>query len=104
MEPILAPKCFTGSDAALLTDPEQLDIHNAMATELWKEWEEAWMHYARAIGLNEKEDIVQVSTLLTVIGPQARRVIATFQWEEAADKVKIRPVLTKCGAFYKTKE
>ena len=60
-----------------------------MAPEIWKEWEEACLHYTRATGLNEKEDMVRVSILPTVIGPQARRAFATFQWEEAADKEKI---------------
>ena len=57
--------------ASLLPAPEALDIHNAAAAELWKEWDNTWKHYARATGLSDKEEPVQVSTLLTVIGPQA---------------------------------
>ena len=82
--------------AVLLPAPERLNIHNTMAAELWKEWEKAWMHYARATGLSEKEDTMQVSTLL--------RVFATFQWEEAADREKNRPVLAKFGAYCKPRK
>ena len=85
--------------AALLPAPEQLDIHNAIAAELWKEWEGAWKHYARATGLSTKEEAVQVSTLLTVIGPQARRVFSTFQWNDPQDEEKIGTVLAKFAAY-----
>ena len=54
--------------------PELLDIHNLAAAELWHEWKESWKQYSRATGLSTKEEPIQVSTLLIVIGASARRV------------------------------
>ena len=49
--------------------------------------------YALATGLNEKAEDVQVATLLTVIGEEAREVYSTFTgWENAGDSKKIAPV------------
>ena len=44
-------------------------------------------------GLSIKEEPIQVSTLLTVIGSSAMRVFATFQFEPAEDQNKINAVL-----------
>ena len=44
---------------SLLPIPEQLDIHNSAAAELWHNWRESRKHYSRATGLNEKDECVQ---------------------------------------------
>ena len=80
---------------SILPIPEQLDIHNSAAAELWHEWRESWKHYSRATGLKEKDESIQVSTLLTVIGVTARRVFATFKFDPVEDENKIVPVLAK---------
>ena len=85
--------------ASQLPAPEPLDIHNAAAAELWCEWVQTWKHYARATGLSEKPEAVQVSTLLTVIGAPARRVFATFEWNPATNAEKIQPVLDQFDAY-----
>ena len=48
---------------SILPIPEQLNIHNSAAAELWHEWRESWKHYLRATGQNEKDESIQVSTL-----------------------------------------
>ena len=52
--------------------------------------------------LSSKSEEVQVATLLTVIGEEAREVCATFtDWITADDKTKIKPVLEKFEAYCK---
>jgi len=63
------------------------------------QWMQTWKHYAHATGLSEKTESVQVSTLLTVIGALARRVLATFEWNPATSAEKIQPVLDQFEAY-----
>ena len=78
-----------------LPPPTALEIHNAQAAELWRRFKTAWMNYSVATGLNEKSETVQVATLLTVIGEEAREVYATFTWDTEGDEKKINAVLAK---------
>ena len=56
----------------------------------------AWTSYTLATELNKKLEKVQVATLLTVIGEEAREVFSTFtNWAEAGDAEKFEPVLEK---------
>ena len=56
----------------------------------------AWSNYSLATALNEKNEAVQVATLLTVIGEEAREVFSTFSgWATDGDESKIGPVLAK---------
>ena len=65
-----------------------------------KRFKRAWDSYALATGLNEKAEDVQVATLLTVIGEEAREVYSTFTgWENAGDSKKIAPVLEQFGRY-----
>ena len=67
-----------------------LDIHASNAAEKWKEFEQAWTNYAIAMKLQQEDDRVQVATLLTVIGAEARKVFATFaDWANAGDQNKL---------------
>ena len=75
----------------------QLDIHNLAAVELWQ-WKEIRKHYAHATGLSIKEEPIQVSTLLTIIGASTRRILGTFQFEPVEDQSKISTMLAKFGA------
>ena len=54
-----------------LPPPSLLESHNANAAEKWKKFELAWKSYALATELVEKDEKVQVATLLTVIGEEA---------------------------------
>ena len=50
--------------------------------------------------LNKKSETIQVATLLTVIGEEAREVFATFTgWENEDDNDKIEPVLQKFADY-----
>ena len=50
--------------------------------------------------LNKKSEKIQVATLLTVIGEEAREVYATFTgWENEDDNNKIEPVLQKFADY-----
>ena len=52
--------------------------------------------YALANELSAKSEAVQVATLLTVVGEEAREVFSTFSnWEHDGDEGKIGPVLEK---------
>ena len=50
--------------------------------------------YSRAVDLSSKTELVQVSTLLTCMGVDARRVYDTFVWENEEDVNKIECVLS----------
>ena len=48
---------------------------------------------------NEKPEAVQVATLLTVIGEEAREVFSTFgDWASEGDEAKLGPVLPSLRA------
>ena len=53
-----------------------------------------------ATELNKKSEAIQVATLLTVIGEEAREVFSTFtDWASEDNKAKIEPVLAKFEAY-----
>lgn len=80
----------------VLPPPHPLEIHDPQAAEKWKKFKRAWSNYALATELNKKDEAVQVATLLTVIGEEAREVFSTFTgWTAEGDDEKIKPVLTK---------
>ncbi len=79
-----------------LPPPPALDIHDSQAAEKWKKFKRAWTNYALATELNKKSEEIQVATLLTVIGEEAREVFSTFTgWAAEGDDSKIGPVLLK---------
>ncbi|CAI8020103.1 Microtubule-associated serine/threonine-protein kinase 1 [Geodia barretti] len=61
-----------------LPPPPVLEIHDQQAAEKWKKFKLAWTNYSLATGLSDKAEPVQVATLLTVIGEEAREVFSTF--------------------------
>ena len=83
-----------------LPPPPPLDIHGTQAADNWKKFKRAWTNFSLATELNKKPEPVQVATLLTVIGEEAREVFATFTgWAEEGDDAKIVPVLGKFAAY-----
>ena len=83
-----------------LPPPAHLEIHDSNAAEKWKKFLLAWENYALATELSEKSQPVQVATLLTVIGEEAREVYSTFNdWVNEGDDKKIGPVLKKLGDY-----
>ena len=80
----------------LLPPPQPLEIHDPQVAEKWKRFKRAWTSYALATELKDKDEAVQVATLLTVIGEEAREVFFTFTgWAADSDDAKIEPVLAK---------
>ena len=83
-----------------LPPPPRLDIHDSNAAEKWKEFEQAWKNYSIAMKLHQELEAVQVATLFTVVGAEARKVFATFtDWASDTDQNKIQPVLQKFAAY-----
>ena len=83
-----------------LPPPTPLDIHDQNAAEKWKKFHLAWNSYSLATELNKKKEDVQVATLLTVIGEEARDVYSTFtDWAVEGDQNKIAPVLQKFAEY-----
>lgn len=85
--------------AYALPPPSALEIHDSNAAEKWKKFRLAWENYSLATELNKKPEAVQVATLLTVVGEEAREVYSTFTWENDGDSKKIGPVLDKFGEY-----
>ena len=80
--------------------PQPLDVHDPQAAEKWKKFKRAWTSYSLAMGLVEKSEAVQVATLLTVIGEEAREVFATFKdWANEGDDAKIGPALARLEMY-----
>ena len=83
-----------------LPPPPPLEIHGVQAANNWKKFKRAWTNFSLAIDLNKKPEPVQVATLLTAIGEEAREVLATFaDWAEEGDEAKIAPVLEKFATY-----
>ena len=62
---------------------------------VFRDWKQQWIHYSRAVDLTSKSEIVQVPTLLTCMGNEARRICDTFEWENPEDQNNIEIVLPK---------
>ena len=83
-----------------LPPPAPLDIHDLNAAEKWKKFKLAWSSYSLATELNKKSEKVQVATLFTILGEEARDVFSTFTgWNEEGDQDKIAPVLQKFAEY-----
>ncbi len=83
----------------LLPPPTALEIHDVQASERWRRFKAAWSNYSIATTLNTKDEPVQVATLLTVIGEEAREVYSTFTWDAEGDSTRINKVLEKFQAY-----
>ena len=83
-----------------LPPPQALEIHDVNVADKWKKFRLAWDNYALATELDKKAEKVQVTTVLTIIGEEARDVYSTFTgWASDADKTKLDPVLTKFAEY-----
>lgn len=81
-----------------LPPPAPLDIHDSNAAEKWKEFEQAWRNYSVAMKLHQEPETVQIATLLTVIGAEARKVFSTFTFG-GDNRDRIQPVLESFAAY-----
>ena len=82
-----------------LPPPPPLDINDGNVAEKWKKFRLGWTNYALATELNKKSEAVQVATLLTMIGEDARDVYSTFDWSDEGDKTKMTPVLQQFADY-----
>lgn len=83
-----------------LPPPSHLEIHDVNVAEKWKKFRLAWDNYTLATELDKKAEKVQVATLLTIIGEEARDVFSTFtDWEDEDSSTKIAPVLQKFADY-----
>jgi len=78
-----------------LPAPQALDIHGQNCAEKWRRFEIAWHNFSLATELDKKDEKIQIATLLTIIGEEAREVFSTFQWSSAEDDRKIAEVLKR---------
>lgn len=73
-----------------LPPPASLDIHDS--AEKWKEFEKAWRNYSVTMKLHQQPEIVQIATLLTVIGAEAIKVFSTLTFSDT-NRDRIQPML-----------
>ena len=105
------PDCSTcskrlhGGSGGIVTSSCQLPVlekHDSQAANKWKRFNHAWTSYSLATGLDGKDEKVQVTTLLTVIGEEAREVFAMFTWStDDGNDSKICQVLSKFEEYCK---
>ena len=81
-----------------LPPPAPLDIHDSNVAEKWKEFEQAWRNFSVAMKLQQESEAVQIATLLTVIGAEARKVFSTFTFD-GDNGDRIQPVLESFAAY-----
>ena len=82
-----------------LPPPPPLEIHDGNIAEKWKKFRLAWSNYSLATELNKRSEAIQVATLLTVIGEEARDVYSTFECSDEENKSKIEPVLQQFADY-----
>ena len=73
--------------------PVMLNFDAENVSTVFRDWKQHWIHYSRAVDLTSKSEIVQVSTLLTCMGNEARRIFDTFVWANPEDQNNIETVL-----------
>ena len=61
--------------------------------------QKAWTRYEVATGVNKQEQLVRVSTLLSVIGEDAKIAFDAFEWEEIEDDSTREDVLAKFDEY-----
>ena len=76
--------------------PPPLERHDSNVAEKWKKFRLAWDNYSLASELNKKKEDVQVATLLTIIGEDAKDVYSTFtNWPDDDSKKENRTGATE---------
>ena len=83
---------------ANLPPPKPLVMNNNLATN-WNAWKKAWTRYEVATGVNKQEQLVRVSTLLSLIEEDATKAFDAFEWGEIEDHSKIEDVLAKFDEY-----
>ena len=82
---------ITMAHVAVGIPPLQIDVRNAAKS--WRTWRSAWTEYEVATDLDEKTERKRVSTLLSVIGREAKDIWENYHWINESDRYAIQPVL-----------
>ena len=108
-EPSLAHEEVTPAQEILPTSPLYMPPANVPPTKPlvmddklasnWNAWKKAWTRYEVATGVNKQEQLVRVSTLLSVIGEDAKKAFDAFEWGETEDDSTIEDVLAKFDEY-----
>ena len=79
-----------------LKPPEPLLLSQVRnKSEAWRQWKMCWDLYKVASGLDEKDEKIQVATLLHVLGKECVEIFSNFTWSSEDDKNKISVVENK---------
>ena len=73
--------------------PVIVNVDAENVSTVFRDWKQQWIHYSRAVDLISKSELVQISTLLTCMGNEARRIFDTFECENPEDQNNIEAVL-----------
>ena len=82
-----------------LKPPEALILSTATnKAEAWRRWKMSWDLYKVASGLDQKDEKIQVATLLHVLGKECVEIFSNFVWDSEDDRDKIEAVEEKFKA------
>ena len=82
-----------------LTPPDPLDLDSSNIYDVWRKWKQCFELFSLASGLSSKDEGIQATTLLHMVGPNALQVYSTFTWEDEGDKSKVTKILEKFKAY-----
>ena len=72
--------------------PEALILSTATnKAEAWRRWKMSWDLYKVASGPDQKDEKIQVATLLHVLGKECVEIFSNFVWDSEDDGIKLRP-------------
>ena len=77
-----------------LKPPQPLNFTDGNLSDAWQRWKQKWTLYAKASGVDGKEEDVRCAVFLHVIGEEGVEVFNTFPMT-ADEKDKIEPLLNK---------
>ena len=80
-----------------LTPPSPMSLTGNIS-EAWKRWKQRWTLYAKASGVDAKDENIQCATFLHVMGEEGLEIFNTFQFTET-EKDKIGPLIDKFESY-----
>lgn len=86
-----------------LNPPKELCFDGNLSQN-WERWKKEFQFYMTATESNDKGEDVKTSRLLTAIGERAREIYYTFTFAEAADSMKLEPVIAKFDEYMNPKK
>ena len=81
-----------------LQPPGPLNLQGNL-TENWRKWKQRFKLFSSASGLSEKDEKVQLATLLHVAGEEALEIYNTFTWDSDEDENKVNMIMAKFEAY-----